>query len=174
MLSHEHDERDFGDSAHPRIANQLWIERKQAVRCLRVSARRGLAVDQAFRPVQLSDSIDVGNKFVSARERPVDLELQIFFRIWNSDSVILSEFLKQMDTLMHHAVPGITFAVLKRCITKDFPFLEQRHRAVFTSEVSTDSRFKAAAKNHGSAGIFFSPAVQIAVAIGYAGNGDIG
>jgi hypothetical protein len=49
----EYDLSDFGNASHPRVANELRIEREQPFRFLRVSARRGLPFEQAALPSSL-------------------------------------------------------------------------------------------------------------------------
>ena len=67
---HEHHKRHIGDSADPGIADQLWIERQQAVGLFRVAARRGLPVDEAPLAVEFADGVDVGNEFVASGKLP--------------------------------------------------------------------------------------------------------
>src|ERR1700722_16995341 len=70
-----------------------------------------------------------------------------------------------MDSLMHQAVPGITFFVFERSIPKSAPFLEENCGRVLSAEISAEGSFKATAEDHRCARIFFPPAIQIAVAI---------
>jgi len=114
--------------AHPRIANQLWIKRKQAIGCFRISARRGLPVDEALLAVELSDGIDVANKFIASSERPTEFDLQVLFG--HPDPVIRGEFLKQMDASVGEPILGITFAVFKRSITERTPSVAPQRSAI--------------------------------------------
>ena len=69
-LAHEDDLGDFGDAGHPGIADQLRIEGKQSLRLFRVSAGRGLPLQQAALSVEFPDGIDVGDEVVRSRDRP--------------------------------------------------------------------------------------------------------
>src|SRR6516162_7328800 len=67
MLSHKHNERHFGDAGDPRIADQLWIERKQSSGFLRITAGRGLPVHDAPHAIKFTDSVNIGNKLIRVR-----------------------------------------------------------------------------------------------------------
>ena len=60
--------------------------------------------------IELSDGIDIGDKFIVTRQRPSELDLQVLFGMGNTDAIILSEFLKQMNALVSEPIPGIPFA----------------------------------------------------------------
>src|SRR5713226_3505294 len=70
-----------------------------------------------------------------------------------------------MDSLMEKAVPGLSFAVFKRSIAVCGPLLEKHSSAVLLTKVGAQSLFKAAAEDHRCPGLFFPPAIQVAVAI---------
>src|SRR5271154_3140335 len=58
-LADEDDQSDIGDPSHPGITNQLRIERQETLRLIRIAAGRRFPVDEAFRPVELADRIDI-------------------------------------------------------------------------------------------------------------------
>src|SRR5271170_61167 len=70
-----------------------------------------------------------------------------------------------MHSLVYEPVPGLSFAVFKGRVAESTPFLEQRCCRIFLFEVGMKSFFKAAAKDHGCAGILLTPTIEIAVAI---------
>src|SRR6266849_5614526 len=70
-----------------------------------------------------------------------------------------------MDPLVEEAVPGLSFAEFKRSIAVGFPLLEKHSSAVLFTKVGTQSFFKAATEDHRCPCLFFSPTIQIAVAI---------
>src|SRR5271156_6806243 len=59
VLANEDDQSNIGDPSHPGIADQLWIQSQQTQRLLRVAAGRRFPVDNAFRPVQFTNSVNV-------------------------------------------------------------------------------------------------------------------
>src|ERR1700693_745746 len=70
-----------------------------------------------------------------------------------------------MAPLVEEAVPRFSFAVFKRSITICFPFLKKHSSAILLTKVGTQSFFKAATEDHGCPCLFFTPAIQIPVAI---------
>ena len=90
-LADQHDLGDFGNASHPRIANQLRIQRQQTLRLFRVSARRGLPLQQAALSIEFADGVDVGHEVVLSGELPVKLDLQIPSRLKDLDTIVLTE-----------------------------------------------------------------------------------
>src|SRR5260370_29023113 len=70
-----------------------------------------------------------------------------------------------MDSLVEEVVPGLSFAEFKRSVAVCFPFFEKHSSAVLFTKVGTQSFFKAAAKDHCGARLFFPPPIQITVAV---------
>src|SRR5690348_1256216 len=73
--------------------------------------------------------------------------------------------MKQVRALMEHLVPGVGLAVVQGRILIGGPFFEKYRNAIVALEVSGKGLFKTAAKYHRSTGVFFLPAVHVAVAI---------
>ena len=67
-LSNKHHQGDIRDSSHPGVADQLWVERQEAIGLFGIARSRGFPIDDAIRPVQLANRIDVRYKFASARK----------------------------------------------------------------------------------------------------------
>src|SRR5271155_1127781 len=59
VLAHEDGQSNIGDPSHPGITDKLWIERQKTLRLFRIAASRRFPVDDAFRPVQLTDCVYV-------------------------------------------------------------------------------------------------------------------
>jgi hypothetical protein len=76
----------------------LGIEREQPVGLFRVSARRGLPLQQAALSVKLTDGIDVGDELVLSSNRPGELDLQIALRLADLDAIVLAESVKQRSS----------------------------------------------------------------------------
>src|SRR6266851_6580729 len=165
VLSHEDDHGDFGNARNPGIAGQLRVQRKQFFGFFRIAACRGLPVYEAVFAIQVADGINVADKFASSSQCLREFDLEILLRISNTDSIVLRESLKEVDSLAHEAVPGISPFVLKRSVAEKAPFREQCCTTVFAAEISHEGLFKTTAKGHGRTSFFFLPAVQIAVAI---------
>src|SRR5713226_9037367 len=123
-FSHEHNHAHFGDPTDPGIANQLRVERKQSVGLVGISIRRGLPVDQAMLPVELPQGIDIGNEFIASGESTNHLDLQVLLRAADVDTILLRESLEQMDSLVDHTVPGVSFAVCEGSLADTGPFFE--------------------------------------------------
>src|SRR6266852_6895418 len=70
-----------------------------------------------------------------------------------------------MDSLVEEAVPGLSFAVFKWSIAVRIPFLEKHSSAILVTKVGPKSFFKAATEDHRCPGFFFSPAIQVTIAI---------
>src|SRR5712691_7352091 len=70
-----------------------------------------------------------------------------------------------MDPLVEEVVPGLSFAVLERSIAVCFPFFEQHGSTILLRKVGTQSFLKTATKDHRCPGFFFSPAIQIPIAV---------
>ena len=91
MLSHKDNQRCFGNTGHPRIADELGIERKQAQRRFRVSTGCGLPIDETPDTINFTDRVDVGHELAAARKPAELLYLEILMRIGNSDAIVLSK-----------------------------------------------------------------------------------
>src|SRR5712692_1241445 len=70
-----------------------------------------------------------------------------------------------MDSLVEETVPGLSLAEFKGSIAVCIPFLEKHGSAILLTKIGTQSFFKAATEDHRCPGLFFSPAIQITVAI---------
>src|SRR6266404_4588290 len=70
-----------------------------------------------------------------------------------------------MDSLMEEAVPGLSFAVFKRSIAECIPFLEKHGSVILLTKIGTQSLFKAATEDHRCPGFFFTPAIEVTIAI---------
>src|SRR5215469_7436572 len=90
MLSHEDNQRCFGNPGHPRIAAELGIKRKQACRRFRVSAGCRLPIDEGQYTINFTDRVEIGNELATSRETLEFLYLQTLMGIVNSDAIVLS------------------------------------------------------------------------------------
>src|SRR6266705_906742 len=70
-----------------------------------------------------------------------------------------------MDSLVEEAIPGLTLAEFKASITVCIPCYEKRSSAILLTKVGSQSFFKAATEDHRRPCLFFTPAIQVAVAI---------
>src|SRR5713226_2055280 len=70
-----------------------------------------------------------------------------------------------MDSLVEEAVPGLSFAVFKRSIAVRIPFLEKYSSAILLTKVGTQGFFKTATEDHRCPCLFFTPPIQVTVAI---------
>src|SRR5437016_1531612 len=70
-----------------------------------------------------------------------------------------------MDSLVEEAIPGLAFAEFERSIAVCIPFFEKYSSAILLTKVGTQSFFKAAAEDHRRPCLFFSPPIQVTVAI---------
>src|SRR5208282_1370533 len=114
----------FGNAADPGIADQLGIERQHACGLFRITTRRGFPVDQTFRAIERPEGINVGNEIVVTGKSSEHLYLQVLLGTENANTIILREFLKQMNPLVNQAIPGISFSVFEESIPRSTPFLE--------------------------------------------------
>ena len=101
----KYDLGDVGNARHPRVTDQLGIQREQPVGFFRVSARRGFPLEQAALSVKFADGIDVGYEVVLSGDRSIELDLQIASRLANLDTIVLTESVEQHDALPEHAIP---------------------------------------------------------------------
>src|ERR1039458_9056885 len=87
--------------------------------------------------------------------------------VWlvNLNAPILGETLEQLNALLEHVVPGVVARVGQLQVLTWRPLLKQDSRRIFVAEQSRHRLFEAAAEKHGGAGVFFLPAIEIAVAI---------
>src|SRR5271155_3204601 len=67
VLSHEDNQSNIRDPSHPGITNQLWIECQETLWLVRIAAGRRFPVDNAFRPVELADRIDIRKELAPGR-----------------------------------------------------------------------------------------------------------
>src|ERR1019366_8594206 len=163
-LTDKDDLGNFIDSSHPGITNQLRIQCRNAVRLLGIAGGAGLPLQRTGCAIQFADRVDEGDKLVARTQRAGESDLLMAVRLVNLDAPVLGEALEQLNALLEHVVPGVVsrvgqFQVLARC-----PLLEQDGRWVFVAEQSRHRLLEAAAEEHGSAGVFFLPAIEVAMA----------
>src|SRR6185437_2933773 len=164
-LADKHHHGHLTDTAHPGIADQLWIKSPESFRLIHIAAGCGLPVDQIALAVDLANSIDKGHELAAVCERAGDLELQIPVWLRNPYSVLFRKQMKQMNALLQQSIPGIALAVFQSRILISSPFLIERHSTVLVAKISAKRLLKAAAKDHGGTGVLLLPAVQIAIAV---------
>src|SRR6266404_5331942 len=70
-----------------------------------------------------------------------------------------------MHSLVQEMIPRLSLSVFKRTITICLPFFEKHSSAILLRKVGTKSLFKAPTEDHRCSGLFFTPAIQVAVAI---------
>src|ERR1022692_3333091 len=110
-LTDKDDLRDFIDPRHPGIANQLRIQRRNAVRLLRIAGGAGLPLQHTGCTVQFADSIDEGDKAVARTQRTCESDLLMAVRLVNLDAAVLDETLEQLNALLEHVVPGVVSGI---------------------------------------------------------------
>src|SRR3989442_11807134 len=115
--------------------------------------------------VQLPEGIDIGDEFIASGESTNHLDLQVLLRAADADTILLRESLEQMDSLVDHTVPGVSFGVFEGGLAEAGPFFEKHRGGILAAEIGLECLFKAAAKDHCSPRLFFSPSVQIAETI---------
>jgi hypothetical protein len=91
VFPNKDDERNLRNAGHPGITNELRIESQKTLGLFRIPGCRCFPVDDAFRPIHLTNRIDVRHEITAWRERARQLYLEILF--WASDlnAIILSE-----------------------------------------------------------------------------------
>src|SRR5271169_6070891 len=95
ILANEHHHGYIRNSAHPGVANQLWVKRQESLGLFGITACGGLPVDDAGCSIELSKRVNVGNEFVPSGKRSKHLDLQILLRPGNVNPIILGELLEQ-------------------------------------------------------------------------------
>src|SRR5215472_7508087 len=100
MLPHKNNQSCLRNPAHPRITDELGVERKQPLGDFGVSTSRCFPIDQAPHAVQFTDGVQVGNKFTASSETPRVFHLKVLSRITNTDTIILGKPSEQMNPLV--------------------------------------------------------------------------
>src|SRR5208282_861912 len=165
VLADEYNQGHLRDAADPGVADQLGIERQQAVGLLRIAAGRGLPVDQIALAVEFADRIDIGHEFGAVAKRARHLQLQVLLRLPDVDPIFLRELVKKMDSLMERLIPGMALGVIERRIPVGSPFLEQGGCGILAMKVGGQGLFEAPAEDHRGPGILLPPSVEVAIAI---------
>ena len=118
----------FRNTGHPGIANQLRIQSQQSCRFFRVAAGSGFPFEQAARPVQLSNGINIGDEIVLARNWPRELDLQVATRLADANAVVLAESVQKLNALLQHAIPCITVRVVQALVLTSRSIRETKRR----------------------------------------------
>ena len=113
----------------------------------------------------MSDGVDVGDEVIALRERPCELDLQVLLGLANADTVVLGEALEQLDALLQHAVPRSAVRILELAVLVGGPFAEQHGCGVLSPEVRGQGLLEGATEEHGGAGVFLPPAVEVAIPV---------
>src|SRR5439155_6934388 len=80
------------------------------------------------------------------------------------DAVVLAEPLEELDSLLQHAVPGITLRILQALVLASRPFAKKDSRGVFAEEVGSQSPLEGSPEQSGP-GILLLPAVEVVMPI---------
>jgi hypothetical protein len=164
-FAHKNDLRNIRDARHPRIADQLWIERYKALRFFLVATGRGLPFEQAPFTVQLPDGIDVSDEIIVAGEWSHELDLQVATRLGNPDAVVLNEAFQQLNALPQHVLPAVVRAIFNWAVLMGTPLLEEDGCGVLVQKKCSQRLFEYTAEEHAGAGILLLPAIEIPVAV---------
>src|SRR5439155_544305 len=93
------------------------------------------------------------------------LDLQVAAGLANADAILLAEAFEQLNALLEHAVPAVAMRVSELLILIDLPLRKQGSRRVLPEKVGGQSPFKGTPEEHGCPGVFFLPAIQIAMTV---------
>ena len=113
----------------------------------------------------MSDRVNVGNKVIALRQRPGEFDLQVLPGLADSDAVVLGEAIEQLDPLLQHAVPRRAIRILELAVLMGGPFAKQHCSGVISAEVGGQGLLEGATEQHRCPGVFFFPAVQIAIPV---------
>src|SRR6201998_4374903 len=80
-LPHKSHNRDFGNAGDPGVANHLRIESGDPLGLFRVAGTGGLPFEETPCAVELANRIDIGQEFVSVRERADEFLLPVSFGV---------------------------------------------------------------------------------------------
>src|SRR5437588_7179173 len=86
-------------------------------------------------------------------------------RLADANAIVLSKALKQLDPLLQHAIPCVVARVGQVHVFTRAPLLEENSPRVFVTKKGSNGLFEGSAKEHGSAGIFLLPTVEVAVPV---------
>src|SRR6266853_3372826 len=86
-------------------------------------------------------------------------------RLTDANAIVLSKALKQLNALLQHPIPRVLARVGQVHVFAHAPLLEENGRRVFVTKKGSNGLFEGTAKEHGSAGIFFLPTVEVAVSV---------
>src|SRR5207249_7982765 len=109
--------------------------------------------------------VDVGHELFILGDGLGKLDLHVALRLANMHTIVLAEEIEQLNALLEHAIPTVSFRILKLLIAVIGPLAEQCRCRVFPPEKCSQSTFKGSPKQHSSARILLPPAIQIPIAI---------
>src|SRR5579864_8752800 len=115
--------------------------------------------------IESPDRIHIGHEVVAGCEGAHKLDLQIATRLADANAIFLRKALEQLNALLEHRVPAIALGVVQRLFLRYRPLSVESHGRIFTAEVSTQGLLEGASEEHGCAGAFFLPAVEITMPI---------
>src|SRR5579864_7608198 len=124
MFPDKNDQGYLGNSADPRIANQLRVEGQQAVGPFRVATCRRLPVNQATGAVNLTDGVKISYKLAASGKASQYFHLEIRLRIVDTNAIVLHKSLEQVDSLMQQAVPSLSLFIFGGSVAIDAPLFE--------------------------------------------------
>ena len=165
MLAYEHYKCHGRNPADPGITQELRIERKQALRILRISACGRFPVDDARLAVELADGVEIGNKFMPPGKGADHFDLQVFLWSSNANAIFLRESFEQVDPLVDQTVPGLTLFALQGGLSEGAPFFKEGRRRILPTKQSGESFFEATTKNHRGPRVLFPPSIEIVVPV---------
>src|ERR1700687_5674055 len=86
-------------------------------------------------------------------------------RLTDANPIVPSKALEQLNSLLQHAIPGVIARISEAHFLAHAPLLEENSRRVFVAKKGSNGLFEGSAKEHGSAGIFLLPTIEIAVPV---------
>ena len=143
----------------------MGIEGQQSFRLFWIATGSGLPFQQAAAVIQFSEGIHIGYEVIASWERTRKLDLQVAPGLANADATVLTEAVEQLQALLQHAVPAVPLGVVQRLILINGPFSMESGGCIFTPEICSQCLLEGSAEEHGCAGVFLLPTIQIAMTI---------
>ena len=98
-LPHKSHDGNLGNAGNPGVANELKVERGEALGPIGIASTGGLPFEDSPRAIQLADGIDIGHEIIAIRESSQELFLHVLLGLANADAVISGKLLQEANPL---------------------------------------------------------------------------
>src|SRR4029077_12482724 len=108
---------------------------------------------------------DIGYEVVLVAHGTCELDLQISSRLIDLHATVLAESGQKHDSLLKHAIPGVSVGVVQVFALAGRPLGEQHSAGIFSAKECAQGSFEGPTEKHRRSRVFLLPPIKISMPI---------